>query len=390
MSQRPNTIELDTGGGRLNNWLLILLFFLLLLVPSIAGILGFSSGIAGENRNLAPFPKIETIRQAKFLPRMMDDYVNDRFGLRKQLIHLNSLIKYELGVSSTKDVIIGKDGWLFYTADDLMGQHVGANVFTPEELEHWVQVMEANRDWLAERGIAFYILIAPDKNTIYPEKLPEYPRGAVTRIDQLAERLRHSTLEFIDPRERLFHAKATGEMVYFAGDTHWLERGAFVAYEMLMERVRKRLPSVVPYTLDDFTIVYEQPAAADLAAHLALERDLHYTVERMIPKWKSHQTASQKTTFRPDWNWRITENQNDLTERPRILVFGDSFTDYVLGPHLLYETFRDPVWTFTYGSSGGTLDFNLVKEIKPDIVLVQFAERYLHLAPLKPVGFDQQ
>ena len=52
--------------------------------------------------------------------------------------------------------------------------------------------------------------------------------------------------------------------------------------------------------------------------------------------------------------------------------------------------FAITVWTFTYGSSGGTLDFNLVKEIKPDIVLVQFAERYLHLAPLKPVGFDQQ
>ena len=299
MSQRPNTIELDTGGGRLNNWLLILLFFLLLLVPSIARILGFSSGIAGENRNLAPFPKIETIRQAKFLPRMMDDYVNDRFGLRKQLIHLNSLIKYELGVSSTKDVIIGKDGWLFYTADDLMGQHIGANIFAPEELEHWVQVMEADGDWLAKRGIAFYILIAPDKNTIYPEKLPEYPRGPVTRIDQLAERLRHSTLEFIDPRERLFHAKATGEMVYFAGDTHWLERGAFVAYEMLMERIHKRFPWVVPYTLDDFTVVYGQPAAADLAAHLALERDLHYTVERLIPQMEIAPDGTTKDNISP-------------------------------------------------------------------------------------------
>jgi hypothetical protein len=108
----------------------------------------------------------------------------------------------------------------------------------------------------------------------------------------------------------------------------------------------------------------------------------------MIPRWRSHQIAPQKTTFRPDWSWRITENQTDLTDRPRILVFGDSFTDYVLGPYMLYETFRDPVWTFTYGSASGTLDFNLVKEVKPNIVLVQFGERYLRLAPLKPVGFD--
>src|SRR5262249_18325040 len=150
MPRNPNIIEQNTRGGRLNSWLLIVLFFVLLLVPSVAQIPGFSFGVAGENRNLAPFPKIETLRQAKFLPRMMDDYVNDRFGLRTQFIHLNSLIKYELGVSSTKDVVIGKDGWLFYTADDLMGQHIGANVFTPDELEHWVRVMEADRDWLAK------------------------------------------------------------------------------------------------------------------------------------------------------------------------------------------------------------------------------------------------
>jgi alginate O-acetyltransferase complex protein AlgJ len=388
MPQDPTVVELDTGGGRFNNWLLIVLFFVLIFVPSVAQILGFSSGISGENRNLAPFPKIETPSQAKFLPRMMDDYVNDRFGLRTQLVHLNSLIRYELGVSSTKDVIIGKDGWLFYAGDDLMEQHIGANIFAPEELEHWVQVMEADRDWLAERGIAFYILIAPDKNTIYPEKLPEYPRGAVTRIDQLAERLKRSTLEFIDPRQQLFQAKAAGEMVYFAGDTHWLERGAFVAYEMLLERICRRFPSVVPLNIGDYQISYGPPEAADLASHLALKSDLHYSVERMIPRWRSHRIAPQKTTFRPDWSWRITENQTDLADRPRILIFGDSFTDYVLGPYMLYETFRDPVWTFTYGSADGTLDFNLVKEVKPDIVLVQFAERYLHRAPLRPVGFD--
>ena len=88
----------------------------------------------------------------------------------------------------------------------------------------------------------------------------------------------------------------------------------------------------------------------------------------------------------PGWGWRVTENSTDLRDRPRLLVFGDSFTDYVLGPNMLYETFRDPVWTH---HNGGTFTFNLVKEVKPDIVLVQMAERYLHLVPWKPIGFDE-
>jgi len=380
------TVQLETERGRLNEWLVILLFGAILLTPFVTQVIGFSTDSTSENRTLAPLPKVNSLREIKFLPKMSESYVNDRFGLRQQLVHFNSLLRYRLGLSSTKDVVVGKDGWLFYTADKLMEQHSGADVFTPAELENWVGKMEANRDWLAKRGIAFYIMIAPDKNTIYPEKLPDYPRGAVTRIDQLAARLRNSDLEFIDPREELFRVKAAGEMVYTPGDTHWNERGAFVAYRMLMDRVRKKNPQIEPLGLDDFKIGQGSPAASDLTSILTLDRDISYTVERMTPKWKSHQTAPQTTTFKPGWGWRVTENKNDLNNRPRLMVFGDSFTDYVLGPTLLYETFRDPVWTH---NNGGTFNFNLVREIKPDIVLVQFAERYLHLVPSKPVGFDE-
>ena len=89
--------------------------------------------------------------------------------------------------------------------------------------------------------------------------------------------------------------------------------------------------------------------------------------------------------MRPGWGWRIVEWHNDLADKPRLLVFGNSFTDYVLGPNFLYETFRDPVWTH---HNGGTLDFNLVEEVKPDLVVMQIADRYLHLVPRKPLGFD--
>lgn len=379
------TVQFEAEHGRLNRWLVIVLFGVMLLTPLVTQLIGFSADSSTENRVLAPFPAIHSIREIKFLPKMSENYVNDRFGLRRRLVHLNSLVRYRLGLSSTKEVVIGKDGWLFYTADKLMEQHTGADIFTPAELENWVGQMEADRDWLARRGIAFYIMIAPDKNTIYPEKLPDYPRGAVTRIDQLDARLRSSDLEFIDPREQLFRVKATGEMVYTPGDTHWSERGALVAYHLLMDRVHKRFPSVPALTLDDFKISYGIPAASDMAYILGLDNDLHYRVERLTPKWKSHQVAPQTRTQRPGWGWWVTENKNDLRDRPRLLVFGDSFTDYVLGPTLLYETFRDPAWTH---NNGGTFDFNLVEEFKPDIVLVQFAERYLHLVPLKPVGFD--
>ena len=372
--------------GPLNNGLVIALFTAMVLTPFVAQLIGLTSGASTENRTLAPAPKVNSLRELKFLPKMSEAYVNDRFGLRQRLVHANSLIRYKLGLSSTRDVVIGKDGWLFYTADKLMEQHTGADIFTPVALENWVKQMEANRDWLARRGVAFYVLIAPDKNTIYPEKLPDYPRGATTRMDQLVARLRSSDLEFIDPRADLLRVKSQGEMVYTPGDTHWSERGGLVAYELLMQRVQKKFPSIVPLTLDDFTKSVGTPMAADMAYLLALDNDLKYQVERLTPKRKSRQTAAQSVVFRPGWGWRITENKNDLVDAPRLLVFGDSFTDYVLGPNMLYETFRDPVYTH---NNGGTFNFNLVREFKPDIVVVEFAERYLHLTPAKPIGFDE-
>jgi alginate O-acetyltransferase complex protein AlgJ len=377
----------DRGGERrrTNSRLIIICFFTMIITPAIAELIGIGSGMR-ENRPLAQFPVIETWKHVKDLPRMLDEYVDDRFGLRRQLVHANSLLRYRMGISSNKNVVIGRDGWLFYTADRLMEQHTGADVFKPDELERWVLQMELDRDWLAKQGIAFYILLAPDKNTIYSEMLPDYPRpaGAPTRADQLAARLRSSTLEFIDPRAALIEATKTHPLIYSKGDTHWSQRGAFIAYQMLMGRIRVRFPTIEPKTIDDYSVSMA-PAPADLAYQLALEDDLKYTAELFTLKGPSHQLEPTAVTSRPGWPWRITVTQTDLHNKPRVLIMGDSFTDYVLGPTFLYETFRDPVWTH---HNNGTFNFELVKEIKPDIVIYQLAERYLHSPMGVPIGMN--
>ena len=143
MPQNPSLDKSSPRAKRLNAWAIILLFGFLVLLPSLAQLAGLGEA-SGENRTLAEFPKIRKLKEIKDLTRKMDAYVNDRFGLRRQLVHLNSLIRYKLGVSSSKDVVIGEDGWLFYTADFLMEQHTGANIFSPEELERWGKVIRAS------------------------------------------------------------------------------------------------------------------------------------------------------------------------------------------------------------------------------------------------------
>ena len=374
------------AGLRARGWLIVALFFGLILAPAATELAQLGAAPGQENRILAPPPQWVGFRRLRDFTKATDAYIDDHFGLRDRLVHWNSRLRYRLGASSTPKVVIGSDGWLFYAGEKIIEQHTGEDVFTPAELERWVEVMTANRDWLARRGIAFIITIAPDKSTIYPEKLPTYPRppGRTTRADQLVARLRTTDLVLVDPREALLEAKRSFPKLYFEGDSHWTQRGAFIAYSQLMEAVRAKFPNAAPASLDDYDIAWGPAAASDLAFLLALHGDLRYTAERFTRR-STHQLGTTVRNPTPGgWGWPIKFIETDLKAQPRLLVFGDSFTDYVLGPTFLFESFRDPVFTH---HNGGTFNFTLVDEVKPDLVIFALAERYIALPPQVPLGF---
>ncbi|HLN24260.1 MAG TPA: hypothetical protein VK558_09780 [Patescibacteria group bacterium] len=364
--------------------LLILLFALFLLVPSMTQLAGLGSDGKAENRVLAPPPAWPTtLHRLRDFSGRAEAYVSDRFGLRSELVRMNSLMRYHLGLSSTPLVAIGNDGWLFYTADKLMEQHTGDDIFTDATLEQWITAMEADRDWLAKRGIPFYIVLAPEKSTIYPELLPAYqPRpGATNRVDQVVARLHRSTLEFIDPRAAIIAAKIQHPLLYPRGDTHWGQRAAFIAYSQLMDRVHLRFPTVPAVTLNDYDVGIGADNS-DLVGLLGLQKDLHYTEEKLNWRGPSHILGTEiAPAVAKVWGWPVSYIHTDLTNQPRLLVFGDSFSDYILGPSFLYETFRDPVFTH---HNGANFNFNLATETKPDLVVFEFAERYLRAPPGLP------
>ena len=59
----------------------------------------------------------------------------------------------------------------------------------------------SRKKWLNERGISYYLIIAPNKQSIYPEFLPDYfHRGNITtQLDQLTELFAQDTsFHFLD------------------------------------------------------------------------------------------------------------------------------------------------------------------------------------------------
>lgn len=393
-------------GGAILNWITIVFFFLFIVVPGGIGLTGVLNWPVHENRAPTPWPAFPNdVRSAAAFPRQVSAYINGHFGLRGVMITANSLARYKIGVSSVNNVVFGRDGWLFYAYnfEQLLQQHTGQNIFKgPADVDRWIDTLEAVQTWMNRRNIAFYIAVAPDKPTIYPELLPAYPTGSTTRLDQIVTRLRErgSPLEFVDVRAALLQEKKF-HRVYNKRDSHWNQRGSLVAYSELMKRIQRRFPNVPALTIDDYDLV-TMPDPSDLAWHLNL-LDLYpyipsYPPVPLPPRWTlmgdetveglrrrspSHVLGSELVAPKAgaSWGWHVNYYKTDLTDRPRAVVFADSFTDFIMGPTALYQTFRDVVYTH---NNGAALNFKLVEEVQPDLVIVVMAERYLQSEPLRP------
>lgn len=233
---------------KLLEWLTIISFGSIIMMPSIIMFTTpYDETSPAELRTLAQFPQWSTRSSILTYMREIETFIQDHFGLREFLLNTNSAIDYYLfNTTFNEDVIIGEDGWFFYNdhiasntrmIDDYRGT---APPLTEEQLHNFRVSLEARRDTLAVEGIAYYFVIAPNKQTIYGQYVPdEYTIiNDSSYHDQIMDYFaEHSDIEIIDLRPALIAASAT-EQVYFRHDTHWNSRGAWAAYQEIIQHVR--------------------------------------------------------------------------------------------------------------------------------------------------------
>ncbi|MDA0337025.1 MAG: hypothetical protein O2782_17815 [bacterium] len=124
------------------------------MISNISGLQPQALGT--EKRQLAEWPEPPgSLPDFASLPRTLGAAMDDRFGLREQLIRFGSRFLYAMGVSSTPQVLIGQDGWLFYASNTdgaSLDGFRGANLYSDEELDAWFAHVDGQRQWLADRG----------------------------------------------------------------------------------------------------------------------------------------------------------------------------------------------------------------------------------------------
>ena len=249
-----------------------------------------------EGRKAAAFPEIELkgqgfirrpeTRSIKEFPRQFEKWFNDRIGFRKQLIQVFQVARYygwtpgllsqsarpsnlaSTGVmrhlsqgptmtAGQPQVLIGRDGWLFYQTDSVINDYRGTDLFTESELARWKQVLCDRRDWLARRGIRYVFVIAPNKHSVYSENMPRSITrvSEQSRLEQLADVLERETdLTFINLLDPLL-AEKSRQRVFHKTDTHWNACGAFLGAQEILTPVKSWFPSVHVPSADDYEMV---------------------------------------------------------------------------------------------------------------------------------------
>lgn len=365
----------------LRDWALIGIFLIVVCLPALlAGLPGKElGGHLEEKRRLAErpgFPK--NIAATKAFPHRFEAYFNDHFQLRDTLIRSHNWLKIKLlKRSPQRDVLMGRDGWFFYARNHLLEDFFGLDPFSEEDLKDRQYILESKRDWLKARGIPYFLVVAPNKQSIYPEKMPEgYDRSQrPSYLDQLLEYMRiHSDVPIVDLRADLIAAKASGS-VYFKADTHWNPKGAFIAYKKIIDVLQEAFHDhdMAPRALADYRRV-EAYGGDDLAKMLGIEEDVKEAYDRFEPLF----TPCTRQVALPNYlnhNWKPFPEPVALhcsSANLRLVMLHDSF-GYRLRPYIS-EHFQRSVFIHQPHLPGKVFKAAVLKE-NPDIVLEEVVER---------------
>ncbi len=345
------TTEHQNKTTRSGDFLLIGMFFLLIFAPICDSVFHIDrTPFASENRLLSSRPRYSAAKGLKQYFQDVETYANDHFGFRNYLVRLNNKVRYSFFADQNSgNVIIGKDDWLFFAGDGMVDHYRGTKRFNEKQLETWRLLLERRQNWLAQKGIKYLFVIAPDKQTIYPEHLPDWlKRGEETKLDQfLAYMKQHSTISILDLRTTLQEARKLAP-TYYNTDTHWNYYGGFVATREIMEKSSLSRP----LELDWFEQEHKRVPGGDLVKLLGLDLN-------DIPE-------ANYVTFSTRTNSAVSTNEPGAA-----VVFHDSFAEG-LRPFLQYH-FGKVAYSAHY-----ELDPTLIEEQRPSVVISEIVERYLN------------
>ena len=319
----------------------------------------------------------------------------ERWFSSEPLLRAASAVLYRAGISvAPRQVVVGRDGWLYLGDEQSASLTTHRRAGRASDIRLGQSYGEGARRWdayLRSRGVqAFRILVAPDKESVYPGHLPQWalPPPAPGVADTL---LAHTGTDlFVDTRGVLGRAATTAPSpLFYRHDTHWNTLGASHAFVVLEQSLRADLPDLVWPSADERRLSRLRPrTGGDLADSLRLgpwltEPEPVLAVSEAMGARVHRRYASSDVLdparvadSRVTLTFPVQTHHDQALNARRVLWIADSFGKGM--DDLMHRTFAEVVtlhWRDVH-KEGGQL-IRLIDEVRPDVVIVTAVERAL-------------
>jgi hypothetical protein len=316
----------------------------------------------------------EYVSAINALMENVDSVWSDRIVCEELLSRIDSIYTY----ISTKEiassqVVKGKERWLFYksTSDgDSIGDYEGTNMFSTSILNTMLNQAIETQDDLESLGIKFAIIIAPNKENIYSEYMPDtYTHAETSRTDIMIDYLKENGVNIINPKQELLD-NHNDYQLYYRYDTHWTQLGAYIGVKNVLDSWNIEVPSLSERSISSYNLSqnYHYCGEADLAKLVGI-RNLFYNDEveyevngTDIVDWEKFEDEHNNGKVSYFYNPQAKINAT-------LLLVGDSFRTAMIPA--LREAFSD---VYVVHRTIYTVD--LLNEINPDYLLAEYVERY--------------
>jgi alginate O-acetyltransferase complex protein AlgJ len=310
--------------------------------------------------------------------RRIGDWFSDRLGLRWPLLYLGTQVTDRVWQPRVRNsVILGNEPWLFWTDDEShsaarMADARGELQLSDDNVAAIDALVRSAHAAYAACGKKAFAFVAPNKQSIYPEELGLRGAGSrPSRLDGLLARLSPEARALvIDPRPDMRAAKGhVGAPLYYSGDTHWNELGAYYGYRAVVTSLARHNAIDQPElsALDRFEMTIGSTQAGDIRMRMLYR-----------PADEPDQVPQFRALAPPDIPAEIPEANYsryvNLQGRGRLVVHGDSFAAPLAT--FLARHFAE---TFLLPGSDWPRAFDGVVDARwrADVVLVEIVERSL-------------
>jgi hypothetical protein len=276
----------------------------------------------------------------------------------------NSPVVTSFAEDDDRKVLQGRDGFLFLQNDTngVLDQIQAKRRLSPSELEAWASFFRELDAAAVARGAQAFYLVAPNKECVFADHLPEgiavSEDRPVRQIEALMRSLNLCATRLVYPLEAL--ARAGAHAVYPRGDSHWSDYGAMLALAELEAAL-----GADPATPEagEYRVEYRN---ADLLAKLG-----GVCVEPQPVLKRAGPAATLladngvvNTGRRRDWRGGAKARAG------RLLMAHDSFGDWLIPS--LAERFgtTTTIWN-------ASVDRQVLEEVAPTVILFERAERFL-------------